>query len=683
MNSKEMHNLMRNLLVTACLLLAAVTSAAVGIGTWKNYLAYSDITDVQQAGNTVFVLASGGLYTYNTADQSIVTYDKTNALSDCGIQIIAWCQAAGRLVIVYDNGNIDLMTRSGDVDNMPDYYNSLITEDKTINGIDVIGSHVYMSTGFGVVDINVADREVTGTYNLGFPVNYVYSDGSSLYAASESDGIYSARMSSNMLDPGNWTYVAPYTPRSKTVDPELLALAETLAPGGPRHNTFYCMKMRHGRLYTSGGFFLSAMTDSERPGTVQVLDCDDDEWQVYQENLDTITGYIYRNVNCLAVDPSDPEHVFAGGQSGMYEFRNGRLEDYFNRDNSILQGALDGNTELGNDYTFVHSVEFSSDGTLWLLNSQAPSNSLLSYTQGEGFAAHDVDDLMAGGYSFAGMIGLMEDSRGLMWFVNNHFANPAMACFRPGTNEINVYHGTFVNQNGAQLGFYNIRCITEDIDGNIWIGTDVGPFYMTPAQMEQMNPCVLTQYVVPRNDGTNYGDYLLSGTDVTAVAVDDAGRKWIGTNGNGVYLISRDNNTQLEHFTAADTPLLSDNIESIAIDGATGEVFFGTDMGLCSYMSDATTPNGEMTKDNVYAYPNPVKPGYTGLITVTGLSFDADVKIVTSNGVLVAEGRSTGGTFTWDGCDLDGRPVASGMYMVMTATSAGDKGTVCKIAIVR
>ena len=112
-------------------------------------------------------------------------------------------------------------------------------------------------------------------------------------------------------------------------------------------------------------------------------------------------------------------------------------------------------------------------------------------------------------------------------------------------------------------------------------------------------------------------------------------------------------------------------------------MFFGTDMGLCSYMSDATTPNGEMTKDNVYAYPNPVKPGYTGLITVTGLSFDADVKIVTSNGVLVAEGRSTGGTFTWDGCDLDGRPVASGMYMVMTATSAGDKGTVCKIAIVR
>ena len=89
-----------------------------------------------------------------------------------------------------------------------------------------------------------------------------------------------------------------------------------------------------------------------------------------------------------------------------------------------------------------------------------------------------------------------------------------------------------------------------------------------------------------------------------------------------------------------------------------------------------------MTKDNVYAYPNPVRPDYTGPITVVGLTYDAEVKITTSNGTLVAEGRSTGGTFTWDGCDKEGRRVASGVYMVHTSTSSGDKGTVCKIAIV-
>ena len=90
-----------------------------------------------------------------------------------------------------------------------------------------------------------------------------------------------------------------------------------------------------------------------------------------------------------------------------------------------------------------------------------------------------------------------------------------------------------------------------------------------------------------------------------------------------------------------------------------------------------------MTKDNVWAYPNPVRPDYTGLITVVGLTLNADVKILAPNGALIYEGRSNGGTFTWNGCDKEGRRVASGVYMVATATSGGEKGTVCKIAIVR
>lgn len=121
----------------------------------------------------------------------------------------------------------------------------------------------------------------------------------------------------------------------------------------------------------------------------------------------------------------------------------------------------------------------------------------------------------------------------------------------------------------------------------------------------------------------------------------------------------------------------------MAINEKTGEVFIGTDKGLCSYMSDASTTNSEMTKDNVWAYPNPVKPDYTGLITITGLSFDADIKIVTTNGILVNQGRSNGGTYTWNGKDQKGKKVASGIYMVETATSDGSKGIVCKIAIIK
>ena len=140
---------------------------------------------------------------------------------------------------------------------------------------------------------------------------------------------------------------------------------------------------------------------------------------------------------------------------------------------------------------------------------------------------------------------------------------------------------------------------------------------------------------------------------------------------------------QIHHFTTENSPLLSNSIESITINPNTGEVFFGTIKGLCSFISDATEPNDEMTKDNVWAYPNPVEPGYTGPITITGLTLDADVKILSANGALIHQGRSNGGTYTWDGCDQQGRRVASGVYMVATATNSGEKGTVCKIAIVR
>ena len=121
----------------------------------------------------------------------------------------------------------------------------------------------------------------------------------------------------------------------------------------------------------------------------------------------------------------------------------------------------------------------------------------------------------------------------------------------------------------------------------------------------------------------------------------------------------------------------------MAINTATGELFIGTDLGLCSYMTDATTAAGTMSKDNVYAYPNPVVPDYEGPITIVGLSLNADVKIMSSSGKLVAEGRSNGGAFTWDGHDKSGKRVASGIYMVASATSDGKKGTVCKIAFIK
>ena len=666
---------MRKFFLTALFILHTSLFVNAEIGTWKNYLAYSEITDVKEGGNYLYVLASGGLFTYNTNDHSITTYDKATQLSDCSIQLIEWCSSAKSLVIVYENGNIDLLSSNGNVTNMPDYYNKTMTDDKTIYRVDIIGSYAYMCTGFGIVKINVADAEISNTYNLGFRVDYCYIDGNYIYAASSTDGIYRALTTDNLIDPSSWSYYSAYVADEKTVDESLIAVAETLSPGGPKYNYFNYMYFLNNRLYTSGGGWDTGK-EYFRPGCIQVLE--DDEWDIYQDDMTLPNDVDYLDALSLAVDPSDPDHVYAGNlHCGIIEFQDSKYVANFTWDNSPLSSAV-----TGTNYRYVRAdgLVFGENNSLYMLNSEA-EYPLIEYTADGEWLYYDFSSLYYNGLSLGILRQSILDSRGYIWFVNDYYISVAVFCFIPDEESL-VCFNTLTNQDGTSLSIKGFTCLAEDLDNNIWVGSNNGIFLLTETQMAD-NSEGFYQVVVPRNDGTDYGDYLLDGIDITAIAVDGAGRKWVGTNGNGVFLISEDNMTQEEHFLADETPLLSDYIESIAINGTTGEVFFGTINGLCSYVSDATTPSEEMNKDNVYAYPNPVKPNYTGLITIVGLSYDADVKIVTVNGTLVAEGRSNGGSFTWDGCDLDGKKVASGVYFVQTATSTGDKGTVCKVAIIR
>ena len=329
----------------------------------------------------------------------------------------------------------------------------------------------------------------------------------------------------------------------------------------------------------------------------------------------------------------------------------------------------------------VNGIKYDQQGRLWVLNSQAKDVNLLLLTKDGEWEDHHQKLLDDGnGVAWGGLRNMIFDSRGLLWFVNTSWVGQTVFCYSIDTDQM-VAYSSFVNQDGTRYNPNFVYCVAEDKEGNIWVGTDLGPFYIDKSEVGQ-GSVTFQQVKVPRNDGTNYADYLLSGVSVSHIAIDGGNRKWFATNGIGAFLISADNMTQVCHLSTDNSPLLSDQIYSVAINHQTGLVYFLTDNGLCSYRSDATAPTQEMTKDNVYAYPNPVTSDYTGLITIVGLSYDADVKITTSSGVLVAEGRSNGGSFTWDGKDQKGRRVASGVYMVITATSKGEKGTVCKIAII-
>lgn len=665
-------------------LLLQVVQLQAAIGDWKAYMAYHDVQEIEQAGNLVFVQASNNLYVYNQNDQSIQTFSKIDYLSDCDIEHIAYCQAAHRLLILYSNSNIDLMNTSNyEVTNLADYYNASTTGDKTIYDIYVNGKYAYMSNGFGIVKVNVADGEISDTYNLGFKVNWCEIKDNCIYAYSQTDGQYRAPLSVNLLDKNNWSKVGGYAAKQQADKSELKQMVSTLNPGGPKYNYFGFMKFANNQLYTCDGGFAVGIS---RKGCIQMQK--NEEWNIYpDDNISSKTNVTYENLECLDYDPTDTSHIFVGGRNGLYEYKNGNFENYYNYENSPIERY----NNRSKEYELITGVKFDKEGNLWMLNSQAPTQSLIEFTKDKQWISHQLPDLMKlddAGFTnkSLGLLGnMLIDSRGLLWFVNNHWIVPSLYCYQfsedNSEERLNAFT-SFVNEDGTEVSVGAVRCAAEDKDGNIWIGTSAGPLLLDPNQITASAP-TFTQVKVPRNDGTNYADYLLSGIDVSCIAVDGANRKWFGTKKNGIYLISEDNLSEIHHFTTLNSPLLSNGIESIAINEKTGEVFIGTDKGLCSYMSDSSTPNESMTSDNVWAYPNPVKPDYTGLITIVGLSQNADVKILTSNGRIVNEGKSNGGTYTWNGYDANGKKVASGIYMVATATNDVEKGTVCKIAIIK
>lgn len=662
---------------------------AAQVGTWKTYLSYYGVQQIQAAGNDIFVLSSNSLWSYNQNDQSITTYDKNNGLNDIFITNIAWNKTAKCLLIAYDNCNVDLLDLKGNVINIPDIYLKIITGKKTINNAYIYGKYCYLSCGFGIVKLNMVDREISESYMLGFEVNNVTVKGNTIYALSADNRIWSSSISQNLIDKGNWsinTTVDSSIFNSDNTDyQKYYPVVSVLNPESPKYNYFRFLRFRNNKLYTCNGIMESSIGgvfDPDKTATVQI--CDGNKWTIFQDQLDSITGHRYADLAAVDVDPNDPTHVFAGGRTGLYEFKNGRFVKEYNYHNSDLESNA--NLDQQNkDYTMVETVVFDKNGSLWLFNSSSNKTSLIEITKdGEWVHHHQKAFLISGGRSFDNVVRATFDSNGLLWMCNNRFIEPALICYQPSTDEAIAYK-SFVNQDGSPLAskIFGVTAVAEDMDGNIWFGTDAGPMMIEKQYIgKSESDMVMTQVKVPRNDGTNYADYLLAGIYISCIKVDNDGKKWFGTNGNGIYVISKDNMTEVEHFTTENSRLISDNIGDIEIDENTGEVFIGTDNGLCSYMSGITEVIDDMTEESVYAYPNPVKPDYTGLITITGLTYQADVKILSSNGTLIKEGKSNGRMFTWDGNDKNGHRVASGVYMVATATKDGKQGVVCKIAII-
>ncbi len=758
-----------------CVLYTAWLSAQQ-LGTWKAYPSYQIATKNVPAGELIYSLCNGNLLSYHTSTSEVICYDAIETLSDTKIFDIAYSAKARRLILLYENGNIDLLDAEGDVVNLAQY-KDLTLPDKGVNDLKVDGTTAYIATNTGLLTVDMADGVFRSSYELGEKVNTCCISDRYIFAATADKGIFRGDRTLNLQDKDNWVnpsvskptelyyfdgkVVGFYAGRglfqagddlvfgallslenptfhglqdgklfagnskkvvifetltsSRTIQMEndfqcltwhknefwasrgnkgLQAYKEAgegkpwqesrgvIQPNSPLHDYFYYMDYVGDRLLVAGGSLNYFGKTYE--GTAMYYE--DGKWTNFEngKDIETQTGLSYVNLTTIAQDPSNPAHHFvSSARQGLYEFTNGKLTKLYSYTNSALETILPDNARPEN-YVSTAGLIYDAAGNLWMLNNQV--DAVLKVLKPDGTWVNFKQDALEG----APTCDFLHFGRnGLLWGTSRREGQRGIFCLNyNGTLDKKAddkfkLRGTIVNQDGLSSSPDEFLCLAEDHNGYIWIGTTGGPYVITEPAAFLTDNFRFEQIKIPRNDGTNLADYLLADIVVSTIAVDGANRKWIGTSGNGVYLVSADGQEMIHHFTKENSPLLSDNVLRIVVNGRTGEVMIGTDVGLVSYVADAIDPEPGLDDENIYAYPNPVEPDYQGPIAVRGLTADCEVKIASVTGQLIYAGRSTGGLFTWNGCDRRGRRVASGVYNVITSTADGKEAVVTRIVVIR
>lgn len=454
---------------------------------------------------------------------------------------------------------------------------------------------------------------------------------------------------------------------------------EAITPDGPTNVNAYRMDASGGALYVATGAVAGNWSNQFLKDGVHSLV--DGEWYttdkvndgLYNTGANAFGGTV-NDIMAVAVDPADPDHVFVGSwDDGLLEFRGRHVETIYYENNSTLGYE----TSSGSTKVNVAGLDFDKDGNLWISNGNADapisvrtaSGSWRAYDPGAVIGSTTlVSDIMAG-------------ENNLKWIVRPR--SNGMLVFNDGGTISDISDdqykvlNTFEGQ--GKLPSMDVFSIAEDKDLEVWVGTGKGVavFYNPDAVFSGSNfDC---QQILIEQDGNV--QVLLETESVSAIAVDGANRKWLGTQSSGAYLVSPDGTEEVLHFTAVNSPLPSNNILSIAVNELTGEVFFGTDQGIISYRSDAT--EGAEESDCAAVFPNPVKEDHTGPIAITGLVSDSDVRITDVAGNLVYRTRSLGGQAIWPGTDMTGARVSTGVYLILASDDAGEAKCNTKVMVVR
>lgn len=491
---------------------------------------------------------------------------------------------------------------------------------------------VHLTTdGVNILD-SLKDEKITS-------INYVITD--------SEESIWVADSISNLLLFKNFNYAA------------------TINPNGPNTNDVHSLEFIGNNLYVAHGGHSNFSSNDLNMHGVSVKNNYDD-WI----NYDFYTLGNARDIVASAIHGE--KEYFASWYDGVSLLENGNLIINYGYDNT--GGILD-TTYYSNNRIQVSDLKIDNNGNLWGLNSQV-TNPLFVKTTNEEWQSFSMNQDIVGLY-FDDLIiddydqkwGVIAKNGGL--FVYDSKGTP----LNKTDDEYKVLNTNIGNGNLPTMG---VLSIAKDLDGEIWVGTTEGVCVFYSPELIFSNYNFDAQQILIQQG--SYGQYLLNTESVKCIAIDGANRKWIGTTGSGVYLLSEDGTKEIHHFTSENSPLISNNITDIAINHDNGEIFLGTEKGVVSYRSDAT--KGKDTQGAVSVFPNPVKETYRGIISINGLVTNANIKIADVNGHLVYEDFAKGGQATWNGEDKEGKRVATGVYFVFSSDTNGKEKMVDKILFI-
>jgi hypothetical protein len=372
------------------------------------------------------------------------------------------------------------------------------------------------------------------------------------------------------------------------------------------------------------------------------------------------------------INPYNPTQIFVGGWGGgVFLFENGQLSANYNTQNSTLQTILPGY------YVRIGGMVMDQDQNLYITNVGVQKPISVKTVNGNWYGYNYLD--LPTGVDVGEIIATQSGSKWVLLRGGGIFVFNDNATFSNLNDDL---HRKFsiIDETG-QFITNQVFSIAEDDNGTIWVGTDQGVFtYYNPENIFANDGYLASRVKVVDKDHTDVVQYLLAKEKIQAIAIDGANRKWFGTENSGVFLLSDDCENEIFHFTKENSKLLSNNVSSIAIDPKTGEVFFGTDKGVESFKSTATKGNDAYT--GAYVYPNPVRENYDGLITITGLASNVNVKITDIAGQIVYETKAFGGQAIWNGKTFSGKRVNTGVYLVFCTDDAGKKKKVLKLLFI-